>query len=149
MIDVKIVPFHIDHLKALTPRLECNEVMQGKINGIHVVGPAWSGFINGEIVAVGGIRPIFEASDGLVGEGWLATSTLVSRYKKTFHKHFKRHLRQVQREYGFDVVMAGVKEGFNDGAKWLERLGFELVDSHSQYYGPEWGSFSRYKRELK
>lgn len=146
MVDVKIVPFHVDHLKALTPRLDCNEVMQGKINGIYVVGPAWSGFINGKIAAVGGIRPIFTASDKIVGEGWLATSPLVNRYKKTFHKYFKRHLGQVQREYGFDVIMAGVRVDFADGGKWLERLGFELVDSNSQCYGPEWGNFARYQR---
>ena len=146
MVDVKIIPFHIDHLKALTPRLDCNEVMQGKINGIHVVGPAWSGFINDEIAAVGGIRPVFEASDRLVGEGWLATSTLVSQYKKTFHKHLKLHLGRVQREYGFDVIMAGVRVGFDDGAKWLEHLGFELVNPSSQCYGPEWGNFVRYQR---
>lgn len=149
MAQVQIVPYEDEHLRAIIPRYEQNEVMIGKTHGIHVTGPAWTGFINGEIVAIGGIRPVFSPMDNIVGEGWLATSCAVNKYKKTFHKHFTKHLNRVQREYDFDMLMVGVRSDVPGGTKWIEHLGFEKVEGDQYPYGREMGEFLRYRRVLK
>ena len=84
-------------------------------------GPAFTGVANGEIIACGGILPLWKG----VGEAWVVSSELVSLYPITFAKVIWRKLKSIIEELELERVQTTVDVEHKVSQKWLERMNFE------------------------
>jgi hypothetical protein len=84
-------------------------------------GPAFTGVANGEIIACGGILPLWKG----VGEAWVVSSELVSLYPMTFAKVIWRKLKSIIEELELERVQTTVDVEHKVSQKWLERMNFE------------------------
>jgi hypothetical protein len=83
-------------------------------------GPAFTGECNGDIIACGGIIPLWKG----VGEAWVVTSELVEKFRFTFAKVVWRNLRVQIDAMELDRVQTVIHKDHKVSIKWAERMGF-------------------------
>ena len=84
-------------------------------------GPAYTLFINDEIVGSAGII----LQDWQRGEAWLLFNSLFYKYVKTTYKVIKQSLGQMIAEHDLRRVQALVDPNVQNGQTFMEHLGFE------------------------
>lgn len=84
-------------------------------------GMAYTGMINGRIIAIGGVAVQRKGT----GSGWVLTSDLIIKYKIWTHKVIKNIIQTSFEVYNLHRVEGLILEGHEISAKWAERLGFE------------------------
>ena len=94
-------------------------------------GPAFTGANSDEIIACGGIIPLWKG----VGEAWVVTSPLVEKYPFTFAKIIWRRLRALTDIMDLTRVQTTVDAGHEVSIKWLERMGFVNEGEMKRYIG--------------
>ena len=112
---MKINRRHFDSLTFMnfpTPKLVAQNLARG---------PAFTGLADGEIIACGGILPLWKG----VGEAWVVSSELVSLYPITFAKVIWRKMRSIIGELELERVQTTVDKEHKVSQKWLERMGFK------------------------
>jgi len=99
-------------------------------------GPAFTGVHDGEVIACGGIIPLWKH----VGEAWVITSELVERFPFTFAKTIRRNLRLLIDTMGLDRVQTVIHADHEVSIKWAERMGFvdegkmrKYINGHDYY----------------
>jgi len=83
-------------------------------------GPALTGFSDGEIIACGGIMPLWKG----VGEAWVVTSPLVLKCSFSFVKVILRKLPIFSNILELERVQTTVDVEHTTSIKWVERMGF-------------------------
>lgn len=83
-------------------------------------GMAVTGFNSGEIIACGGIVPLWKG----VGEAWVVTSPLVKRYPFSFMKVVWKRLIIFMKIMELERVQTTVDAEHEVSLKWIERMGF-------------------------
>jgi len=94
-------------------------------------GPAFTGLIDGEILACGGILPLWKG----VGEAWVVTSLLVNQYPLSFAKTIWRKLKEIIIEHQFERVQTVIDADYVISQRWAERMGFEYEGLMRKYIG--------------
>ena len=84
-------------------------------------GPAFTGLADGEIIACGGILPLWKG----VGEAWVVSSELVSLYPITFAKVIWRKMKAIIEELELERVQTTVDAEHKVSQRWLERMNFK------------------------
>ena len=83
-------------------------------------GMAITGFRDGEIIACGGIMPLWKG----VGEAWVVTSPLVRVCSFSFVKVVWRRLKVFAGILDLERVQTTVDAEHEVSIKWVERMGF-------------------------
>ena len=94
----------------------------------NLLGQAFMGFIDGELIAIGGIYKVFEG----IGQAWLFLNK-IEKYKKDLFKAIKKHLDEIIKKEGFNKVhIYCLKDSFkiNNLAK---HLGFRMITDLTLY----------------
>lgn len=92
-------------------------------------GMAITGFRDGEIIACGGIMPLWKG----VGEAWVVTSPLVRVCSFSFVKVVWRRLKVFTSILGLERVQTTVDAEHEVSIKWVERMGFIREGLMKQY----------------
>lgn len=100
---------------------------------------AWTGRINGRIVAVAGITDLHDG----VGEAWSYLTDEALYAPLWLHKAVKGEIDRLAPVYR--RLQASTPQGFLAGCLWLERLGFH-VETFSRLAGPQGETMARYVR---
>jgi hypothetical protein len=82
---------------------------------------SFSGFVNGQVIACGGIYPVWDG----VGEAWFLGSQLIHKHKAAVTKAVKRHLVGIMEEYKLHRVQAHVMEDWPGARRWISFLGMQ------------------------
>ena len=92
-----------------------------RATGEHLAkGPAYTGLADGEIVACGGILPLWKG----VGEAWVISSELVPKYPLFFHRTISWMLDHLIEKMKLVRVQTTVHSKHERSIKWVERMGF-------------------------
>ena len=83
-------------------------------------GYAWTGIVGTEIIAAGGICPIWEG----VACAWLLSTPLVDKYKLFLHKTVKNAIIQTSKAKNLHRIETAILTDHVVSQKWAERLGF-------------------------
>jgi len=92
-------------------------------------GPAFTGVADGEIIASGGILPLWKG----VGEAWVVSSDLVNLYPLTFAKVIWRKLKELIKIMNFERIQTTVDIEHKVSIAWVERMGFEYEGPMRKY----------------
>lgn len=103
-------------------------------------GPAYTLMIDGSPEASGGITMLTEK----IGECWFLVP-VESRHGLVISRHLYRMLEIIIRNNGFNRLQSFIIEGFSDGVKLVERLGFALEGTLKKY-GPNGENMHLYAR---
>ena len=116
------------------------------IEGWSKGGPAFTLFVDGEIVGCAGIVLL----DWQRGEAWTLFTSLFMKYKKIIWKNIKIYLDQIQKSEHLRRIHALVRLDFPEGCRFLEHLGFENETPNGlRAFGPNGETLFMYGREYK
>ncbi len=107
-------------------------------------GPAYSLFVNDEIVACAGVVIMGYGR----GEAWmLRIASRLCKYKKTAYKTIKEVLPVIAKGNNLNRVQALIKPGFDMGDRLARHLGFKNeTPAGMEGYGPNGETFMMYAR---
>lgn len=94
-------------------------------------GPAFTGLIDEEILACGGIIPFWKG----VGEAWVVTSHFVCEYPLFFAKTIWRKLNGLIILMNLERIQTVVDAENIVSRKWVERMGFVNEGPMRKYIG--------------
>lgn len=100
-------------------------------------GLAWTGLVDDEVVAIGGVEPIWKDR----ALAFMFISSTAGPHFRSIHRHVYRFLENVP----FRRVEANVDIGFSEGARWMKMLGFEL-EGYMRAYRPDGADMLLYAR---
>lgn len=93
---------------------------------------------DGQVVAIAGILPLWNG----VGLAWAWLT-----------RAWRKHARRITAEIIMNIELSkfhrielGVKSGFDAGARWAERMGFELETPCARKWGPDGADYAIYVR---
>jgi len=101
-------------------------------------GPAYTMEVDGEIVGCGGIMPLWKGT----GEGWIVTSELVPKYKKSVVIAIYYGLMKLMNDLKLERVQTIVLKEHMVSRKWLEWMGFKYEGDMPKYIGGR--TYARY-----
>lgn len=100
-------------------------------------GLVWTGEVDGEVMAIGGVEPIWENR----AVAFMFISGNSGPHFRSVHKAVRDFLDNTP----FRRVEAYVDVGFKEGVRWMKMLGFEL-EGHMRAYGPDGRDMLLYAR---
>lgn len=100
-------------------------------------GLAWTGDHNGEIIAMGGLIPMWENR----ALAWTLISENAGKHFKAVHKAVQSFLIHTP----YRRIEANVDVGFKAGHRWMKMLGFE-VEGLMKAYKPDGADMFLYAR---
>ncbi len=80
-----------------------------------------------------------------VYDAWAITSKEVSKYPISFHKSVSKLLNHLEIDLDTKRIQGHVKEGFDEGCRWLESLGY-VKEGLMLQYGPDGANHWLYAR---
>lgn len=83
-------------------------------------GYAWTGIVGSEIIAAGGIAPIWDG----VACAWLLSTPLVDKYKLFLHKTVKNAIIETAKAKNLHRIETAILVEHTVSQRWAERLGF-------------------------
>lgn len=126
------IPFSTLHLEGFTPRKEqlgelshAMAVLQ-YANGSY----AWTGFHDGEVVAMGGVLPVADGNGAL----WALFAENLGSNKVRVIKECKFHFKNML-EHGYERLQTVVRSDFSEAIRFAEWLGFKREGFHPRYAG--------------
>jgi hypothetical protein len=136
---LSIVPFEIEHLWQIQPReFEAREMQAlgreacaWQAQEYLKRGPAWTGIIDGEILACGGAFQLWPG----VAEIWAVTTARVTRWPLAFHRAIRRRLRELEENLGLWRLQVAIPAEHRVSVNWIRRLGFK-DEGEKPHYGP-------------
>jgi hypothetical protein len=140
---VEVVPFapeHLGKLKLQSAQAYLGELMTGEQAAIIAeTGPAFSGFIDGEIIGCCGL---IEQWPGRA-IGWALLGQCGPRAFAMVHREAKRFLD----EQDYRRIETTVEHDFCNGHRWVRALGFELeTPDGMRAWSPDGRTFDLYAR---
>lgn len=127
---------HVLSMKDLLP-IHSGEITEDLAADLERVG-GFACVEDGEILGIGGIMPKWDG----VGLAWVWLTRKWMRHAKLITVAIDDHLSKS----GFHRIEAGVKVGYTRGARWMNRLGFDLETPVAKMWGPDKGDYSLYVR---
>ncbi len=130
---ISIETFHPAHYSQLRLRepdrrsLEALENMDELMEVYSARGLAWTGRVDGEVLAIGGVARLWPG----VGEAWMLASKDVPRHARDFHRTVKGLLELAKTSMQLHRLQTAVRwasddqEGNRTRLKWALALGFE------------------------
>ena len=122
-----IIDFQGDHARTLydgnlnseknRPAIEISQFM----DEVVVQDLCFTGIINEEIVACGGIYPMWDG----VGEAWFIGSKLVYKHPILITKTIRQYLNKLMNIKNFHRVQAYVKQDWEQAKRWIELVGMQ------------------------
>jgi len=97
---------------------------------------SWVGLVDGQIVACGGIIPIWPG----LAEAWIAVTPLARQHTHFLYRHVLAFLEVVTTTYSLRRIEAHVNAGFHRAVVFAKRLGFR-IDAPLLKYGPNGETF--------
>ena len=122
-----IVDFEADHAKELYGGDLNNDknrppiMISQFVNDVVVKNLAFTGILNGKIVASGGIYPMWDG----VGEAWFIGSNSILNHPILITKTIKKYLKDLMDLNNFHRVQAFVREDWNEAQRWIKVLGMK------------------------
>ena len=122
-----LVPFHVHQVKYMDLREFDKRVFLSVPNSTKELiayersGYAWTGIVGTEIIAAGGIAPIWEG----VACAWLLSTPLVDKYKLFLHKTVKNAIKLVTEAKALHRIETAILTDHLVSQKWAECLGFK------------------------
>ena len=110
-------------------------------NGLVAPGLAFSGLIDGYVIASAGIKPLWNG----VGEGWIVASDKMPNKKLSVINLIKENFDNMIHDNGFVRVQAGVRFDWPEAKRFAEFLGFEH-EGIMRKYGPDGQDYYRMAR---
>ena len=122
-----IIDFQGDHAKSILNGSDNDEKIRPPIEvsrfveGVVVDDMAFTGVIDGEIIACGGIYPIWEN----VGEAWFLGTDYVNKYPIIVTKTIRKYLKDLMFNNKLHRVQAHVRSDWDRANRWIEFLGMQ------------------------
>lgn len=82
---------------------------------------AFTGVLNGKIIASGGIYPMWNG----VGEAWFVGSNSILNHPILITKTIKKYLKDLMNLNNFHRVQAFVRKDWNEAKRWIEVVGMQ------------------------
>lgn len=127
---IRLVPFELEHLVDIDPPLLTAEQCKILKPFFRQRGPAYSGIANDKVLGCAGV-----IVEGNVGFAWLALSDRIRQRPMMLHRAVKRGLEQVEEKLSLQRLEAQVHCEFEQGRRWVERLGFKLAGDLPNFAG--------------
>lgn len=108
---------------------------------ILLTGEAWTGTADGEIIACGGVIPVWPG----LAEVWIAVSPLAKEHVSFLFRQSKRFLDLITDHYSLRRLQTNVQADLPEAVRFVEHLGFVREATLSDY-GPNGETFYSYKR---
>lgn len=83
-------------------------------------GYAWTGIVGNEIIASGGITPVWEGT----ACAWLLSTPLIDKYKFFLHRTVKYAILQTSKTKNLHRIETTILADHVVSQRWAERLGF-------------------------
>ena len=141
-MSLELVPYKNEHAlqiikaKPKEPLLEVNEQTEIWAKAKETLGPAVSGYWDGELVGCGGLQLLWEG----VAEGWCLfaedTKEQTLRARMQFAVSSKDLLDLWMDKYDLVRVHAPMRDDFPAGLKFVEFLGFTRESGRMEKYYP-------------
>lgn len=127
---------HVLCMKDLLP-IHSGEITEELAESLERIG-GFACIEDGEVLGVGGIMPKWDG----VGLAWAWLTRKWTRHAKVITIAIDDHLSKSE----FHRIEAGVKVGYDKGARWMKHLGFEMETPVARMWGPDKGDYSLYVR---
>lgn len=105
-------------------------------------GPAFSGFIDGQLAVVGGVQIPWAG----VGHGWCMLTDVGRAHGGIVDRAVVTYLRAIVHDHRLRRVQTHVLGDFVPGQRWAERLGFHVEVVLRRFFGPEGEDMIQYVR---
>jgi hypothetical protein len=92
---------------------------------------AYTGYVNGEIFAIGGLNILWEG----VGEVWVIGSPTIPTYRFSYVKAVKFYLNYFRKEYKLKRVQAQIVSDYDMLRRFVEKMGFTYEGTLHNYCG--------------
>ena len=122
-----IIDFEADHAKEILNGSVNNEKIRPAIEVSQFVETmvvknlSFTGVLNGQIIACGGIYPIWDG----VGDAWFIGTNMVFNHPIKVTKIVKKYLIELMSGNNFHRVQAYVRHDWEDAQRWIEVLGMQ------------------------
>jgi hypothetical protein len=130
---IEVVPFEMKHFDQIELRELDKVTTQGFLEtlqkNVEHAGPAYTGLVDGEVVAIAGVVLLWPG----VAEGWVFGSPKIAKYKKSFCRHVRNKLAEIEKEHKLWRVQATIVSGWSGLMRFVEFLGFQFEGRLSQY----------------
>jgi len=143
----EIIPFESHHVDLMDLRkidaasIGCVSEYEEILRNFQTSRYSFTGVKDGEIVAVGGMMPMWEG----VGEGWAITSTLIHKEIFWFHRFVVRDIVGKMKERKIHRLQATVHQDNTISMKWLKRMNF-IEEGCLHKYSPDGADYYMYAR---
>jgi hypothetical protein len=136
---ITIRPYELSHFKRLVVRpheenikrvVKLSDTEWAKAIGKEAVA-AYTGYVNGEIFAIGGLNILWEG----VGEVWVIGSPTIPTYRFSYVKAVKFYLNYFRKEYKLKRVQAQIVSDYDMLRRFVEKMGFTYEGTLHNYCG--------------
>jgi len=136
---IEIIPYELDHFKQLIVRpheenikeaVKLSDTEWAKAIGKEAV-EAYTGYINGECFAIGGLNILWE----YVGEVWVIGSPTIPSYRFSYLKIVKFYLKYFMEKYKLKRVQAQIVKDYTMLHRFTKHLGFTYEGTLHNYCG--------------
>jgi hypothetical protein len=147
MSKVIIIPFENKHAEYIVSQkmndkfLELSPHHKKYAYFLKEVGMSFTGVVNNEPIAAGGIFPLWEG----VAEGWVLATNKIHQYPITLSKVIKKRTELMCLNYKIKRLQTSVKADSKMAIRFAEWLGLKQEGIMKQY-GPDGSDYYRYAR---
>tara|TARA_Y100001972_G_scaffold114747_1_gene150674 strand:- start:158 stop:598 length:441 start_codon:yes stop_codon:yes gene_type:complete len=130
-----IVDFESDHAKELYDGIINDDrnrppiMISQFVDEVVVKNLAFTGVLNGKIIACGGIYPIWNG----VGDAWFIGSNVIYEYPILVTKTVKKYLDELMDLNNFHRVQAYVRHDWQEAQRWIKVLGMQNEGTARKY----------------
>jgi len=143
---VPCTPDHLRSIESLSPPESRRVTLQNleESNAVALVLEEYARtlLIDEVVAACFGVWPMWPG----VARAWSDLSELALRHPKALHGAVRSQLSGVQESLGLARVEAVVRHDFEEGARWVKHLGFELEGTMANYGIDGIGDYDLYAR---
>ena len=108
------------------------------------VGMSFTGIVNNEPIAAGGIFPLWEG----VAEGWVLATSKIHQHPIALSKVIRQRTDMMCKNYNIKRLQTSVKADSKIAKRFAEWLGLEQ-EGLMKHYGPDGSDYYRYARIIE
>ena len=132
---ITIRPYQLSHFRRLVVRPH-EEIIKTAVKlsdteWAKEAVEAYTGYINGEIFAIGGLNILWEG----VGEVWVIGSPTIPNHKFSYVRAVKFYLKYFRKKYKLKRVQAQIVADYDMLKRFAEKLGFKYEGTLHNYCG--------------
>lgn len=135
---MELVSFEPEHLLDIDPPVMNPEEMRFFAACYESQGPAYTGLEDRTVIGCAGV-----AIDGKTGRVWAVLSDRIRNKPFALHRAVRREMEKIIEQHELECLEATCHAQFMTAQKWLERLGFRLVNSEALLGGQTYLGYVR------